>query len=291
MDQILYIEPTGEGLVAYQGYVEVNLKIPGVSVLNEDVLMLVVNDSSYSERVPIALGTIHVDRVLQLIKDWELKKMSETWQRSKLVMVLVAKAAILAENEKEFTLDQVKGDLKITKVLTLASFEMANVLTQSKVKNHRKRVNAITEPPEQTYAPDVVTNPGYAYLKPGSSRVSVSLRNLIGRKITIKPKTVVAKLAAANVIPLKLAPKVGKETENTDQETIDRTPLPEEKMKELFKKLDFSGTDKWEVAEKKEMKALIREYTFLFALDDLELGKTSIVKHKIKLVDNEPFKE
>ena len=54
----------------------------------------------------------------------------------------------------------------------------------------------------------------------------------------------VAKLAAANVVPPKLAPKVGKETENTDQETIDRTPLPEENMKDLFKKLDLSETDK-----------------------------------------------
>ena len=51
--------------------------------------------------------------------------MSESWQRSKLVMVLAAKAAILAEDEKEFTLDQVNRDLKITKVLTLAPFETA----------------------------------------------------------------------------------------------------------------------------------------------------------------------
>ena len=92
------------------------------------MLMLVVNDSAYSERVPIALGSIYVDRVLQLIKDWKLKKMSETWQRSKLTMVLAAKAAVLAENEKGFILDYVKGDLKITKALTLAPFEMVNVL-------------------------------------------------------------------------------------------------------------------------------------------------------------------
>ena len=46
----------------------------------------------------------------------------------------------------------------------------------------------------------------------------------------------VTKLAATNVVPPKLVPKVGKETENTDQETVDRTPMPEEKMKELFKK-------------------------------------------------------
>ena len=150
----------------------------------------------------------------------------------KLATVLAAKAAILAEDEKEFTLDQVNGDLKITKVLTLAPFETAKVLTQSKVKNHRKRNNVITEPPEHSCAHDVVTNPSYACLKTGSSRVSVSLRNLTGRTVTIKPETVVAKLAAANVVPPKLAPKVEKETENTDQETIDRTPLSEEKMKE-----------------------------------------------------------
>ena len=76
--QILYVEPTGGGLVVYEGYLEVNLKVPGISALNEDVLMLVVNDSAYSERVPMALGTIHVDQVFQLIKDWEFLK-NEPW--------------------------------------------------------------------------------------------------------------------------------------------------------------------------------------------------------------------
>ena len=46
--------------------------------------------------------------------------MSESWQRSKLATLLAAKAAILAEDENGFTLDQVNGDLKITKALTLA---------------------------------------------------------------------------------------------------------------------------------------------------------------------------
>ena len=43
--------------------------------------------------------------------------MSESWQRSKLAMVLAAKATILAEDEKGFTLDQVNGDLKIQRCL------------------------------------------------------------------------------------------------------------------------------------------------------------------------------
>ena len=55
-----------------------------VHLMLNKYITLVVNDSAYTERVPIALGTIHVDRVLQLNKDWELKKRSESWQRSKI---------------------------------------------------------------------------------------------------------------------------------------------------------------------------------------------------------------
>ena len=96
LDQILYVKPMGGGLVAYEGYVEVNHKVPGVSTLKEDMLVLVVNGNVCTERVSIALGTIHVDWVLQLIKDWKLNKMNESWQRSKLAMLLATKAAILA---------------------------------------------------------------------------------------------------------------------------------------------------------------------------------------------------
>ena len=62
----------------------------------------------------------------------------------------------------------------------------------------------------------------------------------------------VAKLSVANVVPPKLAPKVEKETENTDQETIDRTPMLKEKMEELFNKLDLSEMENWEEREKRD---------------------------------------
>ena len=39
------------------------------------------------------------------------------------------------------------------------------------------------------------------------------------------------------------------------------------------------------------MTILIEEYHHLFALNDLELGKTDMVKHSIKLNDYTPFKE
>ena len=39
------------------------------------------------------------------------------------------------------------------------------------------------------------------------------------------------------------------------------------------------------------MQNLIQDFGFLFALNDLDFGKTSIVKHTIKLTDYTPFKE
>ena len=35
----------------------------------------------------------------------------------------------------------------------------------------------------------------------------------------------------------------------------------------------------------------ITECTSIFAMNDMDLGKTSLVKHSIRLMDNSPFKE
>ena len=36
---------------------------------------------------------------------------------------------------------------------------------------------------------------------------------------------------------------------------------------------------------------LITEYADIFAMSEMDLGKTSLVKHSIGLTDNTPFKE
>ena len=43
--------------------------------------------------------------------------------------------------------------------------------------------------------------------------------------------------------------------------------------------------------EQTDVRDLIKEFGFLFALDDLDLGRTSVVKHKFQLTNSVPFKE
>ena len=59
--------------VPYLGYREVNFQVPGVKALNEDILVVIQNDSAYSSQVPITLGTLHIDMVIE-------KATSEEWQ-------------------------------------------------------------------------------------------------------------------------------------------------------------------------------------------------------------------
>ena len=67
-------------------------------------------------------------------------------------------------------------------------------------------------------------------------------------------------------------------------------PTPE-RLSELFEKLDQRGIEEWSETEQAEVHELMAEFQHLFALSDLELGCTSVVKHRINVNNSVPFKE
>ena len=146
-------------------------------------------------------------------------------------------------------------------------------------------------------------------LKAVSSRVSVGIQNLSCRKITISAKFNFAKIAAANIVPHSYASNV----ENNDQlqkefeeyqqqpkrEVLDETTsgtvstpiLTPNRENLLFSKINLDGAKEWSEELKAKTKDLFREYAHSFALESLDMGHTSMVKHKIKLDNYTPFKE
>ena len=106
-------------------------------------------------------------------------------------------------------------------------------------------------------------------------------------------------MAAANVVPHMLAPKIVKGFEDKAQAEpvvkeggeVKLTPLSPEQQKKLNNKLDLMGIEEWSQEDKKAVDELFREYGRLFALEKNDLGHTTIVKHKIWLNDYTPFKE
>ena len=125
-------------------------------------------------------------------------------------------------------------------------------------------------------------------MRPGSKRASVTLRNLSEKPQTLSKGTVIAKVQAANLIPPKLAPRMTNTNNNNDNSSLESSP---ERIEKLFSKLNLSGADQWEETNRLKLKELFVKFHHIFTLEDLELGKTDMVKHVIRLNDETPFRE
>ena len=124
----------------------------------------------------------------------------------------------------------------------------------------------------------------------------------------------IARLSPGNVVPnmlatrfeeiklaswqLELPPQKGSEMNQLELEkSLTRVSRPkkdtydQEQIDKLFSKLDLSGSDSWTEKQKQMVQECIIKHNRVFAVDDLELGKTDLVKHEIKLDNYVPFKE
>ena len=66
LQSILQIEGSGWLDVPYLGYVETDLIMPGIKAFDNDVLLLIVPDSTHTHHTPITLGTLHIDMAIKL---------------------------------------------------------------------------------------------------------------------------------------------------------------------------------------------------------------------------------
>ena len=88
LDSILDIEGTGGGKVLYHGYVECRLNLPQIEKFDQDVLMLVIDDSPYGARVPIQIGTLHIDMAISLATEEERMKFKRKWEHAEMASYL-----------------------------------------------------------------------------------------------------------------------------------------------------------------------------------------------------------
>ena len=101
----------GGGVVPYEGYVELGMHIPGIAAFDLDVLMLVIPESEYAKCVPVTIGTLHIDEIIGLITDQELRKAKKSWQHGIISCRIAVKSVQFKENK--YVLDQVKGNVKL----------------------------------------------------------------------------------------------------------------------------------------------------------------------------------
>ena len=59
----------------------------------------------------------------------------------------------------------------------------------------------------------------------------------------------------------------------------------------ILDQLDLGQLNTWSVDQQQAAKKLLCDYSETFSKNDLDLGKCNILKHNIKLTDNQPFKQ
>ena len=98
--------------------------------------------------------------------------------------------------------------------------------------------------------------------------------------VEVPTKTIIGQIVPANQVPLVVHP-----TRNAAE-----TKYPAQK-RWVLEALDLQGLKEWPESEQKQARELLLKWEHLFAHSDLDLGKTALTKHKIKLTDQMPFKK
>ena len=280
LEQLVTISATGGTPIAYLGYTVATLEFPHIPNYSEEVVMLVISDTTaYASRVPLQTGTRVIAAVAETLTPADIQHLEETWKQT-YIETLMSCAAQQKKNQDgdPFDLDDVKGPAKLRKEVEIQPFEEVKVWAYTQVRGHSKRVVVCTESKE------LLMNSKTEML-PHNCRVEVQLRNLTARSVRIPAKTTLGEVSACHVVPPIWGPEPEPSSEDKDQSWT-------QDMQNLFEQLGLNEPKDWMSEEDVlEAKKLVQKFHMVFSKNHLDLGKTDKVKYTIKVTDSTPFKE
>ena len=110
LEALLDIEGSAGSDLPYLGYTELRLDIPGIAKFDHDALMMVYPDSKYSHRVPVIIGTLHIDEALDLATYDKLASLSRGWKRGIVGHRIIAKQLSLKGLVSEPMIHKIGGN-------------------------------------------------------------------------------------------------------------------------------------------------------------------------------------
>ena len=216
--------------------------------------------------------------------DWgELQQAGETWKQVHLSTVISKRNTVKTLNISEYNLKGVKGKIHMMREVIILPFVTTIVRSIYNLMMHSKHVNAVVKP-VMGYLDQITIARSYGILKPRRGKIDVCLRNHSAKQITLPKQTAVGEIIAANVILALLVPKPTEDISDKGKATA-KTGICEG-QKDLLDIIDLTGSRDWSMDEQKEALKLIAKYTSISTMSNMDLDKTSLVKHSIRLRDN-----
>ena len=91
LNRFLNTEGTRGIRVPYLRYMEMHLQVPVVRAFDRDVLLLMVPNSPYGDRVSPKLGTVQIDMMLDVATEDELQVLGMPWLQIELATRLAGR--------------------------------------------------------------------------------------------------------------------------------------------------------------------------------------------------------
>ena len=261
------------------GYVIFRVQIPHVPSYDEDqVTLVVVEDSNFLKRCQVMLGTPTINRAVWAMEESEMGDAPEAWRSAQHTYEFANYMIQLSPEDYGMPMptNMGKNPTDLDELVLLKS--KATIPAFESIILHWANL------PNGVY---VVKT--YMELHDGSRNVSVVLRNLMGKLVHLPARRPVARVVAANAIPdATLSREFMRKLDELEpsQEPPQKMMIKDRQkfLLELFRKDGRSDKLKeWQPELALQFEHMLMEHHNIFSLERNE--------HVIELLDTEPFKE
>ena len=271
---ILKIECADGKRLPYLGYIKAALSSPGIPQCQElFCLLLVVPDTDYNRRVPVLIGTNILN---EIVKDCKTQHGEQYLQKANLQTAWYLSIRCMSVRQKE--LRRNKNRLAVVRSaesakLTIGPNQSVNVRGYLDKQLEFNSTAAIIQECQDSLLPDYLditpTVIHYEYRK--NDEVNVNISNLTTNSITICPKKILGEVQPVTV----------------DESVFER--LENKTTKKIFDTIKISSNLTQEQDER--LRSLLQKHIDIFSKDDSDIGDCDMIKHRIDLIDDTPFKQ
>ncbi|MEW8316224.1 MAG: reverse transcriptase domain-containing protein [Candidatus Thiodiazotropha endolucinida] len=233
------------------------------------VLALVVPTTRYNSKVPVLIGTNVINRAREMCPADTASEIPSQWQNA------------FCSLQNGFV-----GIVKSTNKKNVKVEPFQTVTFSGLVRKSREVETAITENTDDASSRIGVCPRVVALDTAGQNqRVSVRIFNVSAKAITVTPHTPLCQLQEVKVL---------RQADMGLEETEDTARMATQTVDEMDASLpDGINLDKTDLSDEQKHRAtqVFSKWNAVFSKDLKDIGHTSLVEHRIKLTNEEPFKE
>lgn len=277
--ELLEVECADGQQLPYYGYIEANIQSTGIPQSLEQPLnfpLLVVSTSNYNSQVPLLIGTNILQHMLDVVKD---KYGDRYLQEAALFTPWYLAFRGMTIRDKELARNNNRlGIVKSAENFCISIPPNSTVSISGYIDKAipYQSTTAVLQATSRSVIPsdlDIVPSlTDYCY--PANHVIRVDIDNITTRTVQVPPKSILCELQ-----PVKLEP---------EQRAIPCVNLQQAKDVLSLVTIEDEGLT---TLEKQQAENLLRKYEDVFSKSDIDIGHTSIVKHRIDLHDDTPFKQ